>query len=94
MRRRKDLEKLSVKTVNDAIRRIIDGKPVYTQERYNRFVDEAMNAGHTIIYHEGFLHKGPAIKCATKKEISILLKTINLPCRWEQLDKGYVVFPL
>lgn len=97
MRKREEFKKLTVKTIDDTIRRIVDGKPVYRTERYNRFVDEVVNAKFALVYHEGCAFKGPGVKCATKKEISVLLNFFNnvhLPCRWEPLDKGYVVFPL
>jgi hypothetical protein len=61
---------------------------------YNRFVAQLEDADYEVVSYEGRgYYNGPAVKCADARELSEVLVATSVPCRWDSLGKGFVVYP-
>lgn len=63
----------------------------YKNENYNRFVEDMEDAGlETENYNGRYFYEGPAVQC---DNIQDALSNTKVPCQWDSLGLGYIVYP-
>lgn len=68
-----------------------DQLPQYEKQQYSQFVKDMNNAGLRVRHYNGrFFWEGPAVRCDDLQEV---LSETKVPCQWDQMGKGYIVYP-
>ena len=65
--------------------------PEYDKKSYKKFVKDMEAAGLTIRHYRGrFFWEGPSVHVDNLQEA---LSETKVPCQWDNLGLGYVVYP-
>lgn len=59
--------------------------------RYQKFADQCEEAGFRVSLYRGrFYYHGPAVSCDDIQEV---IRATTVKVQWDQLGKGYIVYP-
>jgi len=65
--------------------------PTYDKRNYKKFVKDMTSAGLTVHHYRGrFYWEGPSVHVDSLQEA---LSETKVPCQWDNLGPGYVVYP-
>jgi hypothetical protein len=65
--------------------------PTYTRPEHLRFVEDMEAAGLEVRHYEGrFFYSGPAVFV---DDIQDALSHTKVPCQWDHMGLGFVVYP-
>ena len=60
-------------------------------KRYAKFTKDCEKAGLEVTDYQGrYFYHGPAVSC---DDIGEVLQVTKVKCQWDQLGKGYIVYP-
>jgi hypothetical protein len=60
-------------------------------KRYTKFTKDCEKAGLVVRDYQGrYFYHGPAVSC---QDIGEVLQVTRVKCQWDQLGKGYIVYP-
>lgn len=65
--------------------------PKYSTKECNKFVKDMEKAGMDVQHYRGrWYWEGPAVSC---RSIQDVMSNTKVPCQWDQLGLGYIVYP-
>jgi hypothetical protein len=66
----------------------------WDDDNYNRFAKQLESAGYEVVKYEGRgYYRGPAGRCDSERTMGQVLAITTVPCRWDNLGKGAIVYP-